>query len=356
MLSCRAGLYLEAIDYYDRALGIQMKMGCDDAQLATAKVLAGSVEYHLGLYSKALDLFEDALETLLEEVGEQETVAATLFHIHFIYAARCDYKTAMSNLQNALKIQLKLLGPDHPATLRTRREIGNVMIEERCGGVEKQFLDIIEWQKKIHGEYHPNIADTLHSLARSYAQSGNLQQAHRTFQEAYNMRLPFLGAEHPHQATTLLEIAKIQHKRGTKKSVQRAIRFVESALSIRQESLPEQHIDVALAKAIKGSCLVSSGLYSDAKKLLTDSLRIARAAVGETHPSVAWIHLQAGIMYDRQCHFDESKKSIETAIQIYRSFYPMTEDGGGDDHDEHPSIKDALYELERVERAELLCV
>jgi hypothetical protein len=57
-------------------------------------------------------------------------------------------------------------------------------------------------------------------------------------------------------------------------------------------------------------------------------------------------------MYNRQCHFEESKKSIEIAIQIYRSCYSKTKKDGHD----HPSTQEALEELEKVERAELLCV
>jgi tetratricopeptide (TPR) repeat protein len=61
-IGCRAGLYLEAIDYYDRELGIQMKLGCDDVQLAMARVLTGSVQYYsLGHFRKALKFFQDTI-------------------------------------------------------------------------------------------------------------------------------------------------------------------------------------------------------------------------------------------------------------------------------------------------------
>ena len=47
-----------------------MKLGCDDVQLAMARVLAGSVQYSLGHYQKSLMLFTNALETL-RGVGPQ---------------------------------------------------------------------------------------------------------------------------------------------------------------------------------------------------------------------------------------------------------------------------------------------
>ncbi|KAL3919714.1 MAG: hypothetical protein SGILL_003617 [Bacillariaceae sp.] len=347
MLSCRAGLYLEAIDYYDRALGIQMKLGCDDVQLAMAKVLAGSVQYSLGHFNKALDLFQDALDTLCEKVGvEQETVAATLFHMGVVRGAMCNYDEAMSNLQDALELQTKLLGLEHPATFRTRREIGNLyaIYEAELDAAFEEFDDVIEAQKQTHGEKHPNVAETLHSIGCAQAKKGDSQTALRTLEQCYNMRLEFLGTDHPQQATTLHEIAKIQLKRNRLK---KALHIVECALSIRVESLSEQHIDVALAMSTKASCLVARGSFAEASKLFTEALPIAIASVGEKHPSVASIHVQRGVMHLRMCDFEEASLSIQTALDIYTE---------ADLDDDHPGIKEANEELERVKRAEMLCV
>jgi len=346
MLSCRAGMYLEAIDYYDRALGIQMKLGCDDVQLAMARVLAGSVQYSLGHYTKALKLFEDALGTLRQVGLEQETVAATLFHIGAVHAALCNYDDAMSNLRDAFDIQSKLLGTEHPATFRTRREIGNLyaVYESEVDAAFDEYNDILEAQRRLHGEKHPYVAETLHSIGCAQASKGDLSGALRTLEDCYNMRIKFLGMDHPQQATTLHEIAKIQLKRGR---VKKAMHIVDAALNIRVESLSEQHIDVALAMATKASCLAARTNYVDANKLFMEALPIAKAAVGDMHPSVAWIQVQIGGMHLRKCDFDEASSSVKKAIAIYRQ---------SNLDDDHPGIKEANQELERIERSEMLCV
>jgi len=346
MLSCRAGMYLEAIDYYDRALGIQMKLGCDDVQLAMARVLAGSVQYSLGHFNKALKLFQDALGTLRQVGLEQETVAATLFHIGAVHASLCNYDDGMSNLRDAFDIQTKLLGTEHPATFRTRREIGNLyaVYESELDAAFDEYNDIIEAQRRLHGEKHPYVAETLHSIGCAQARKGDLSGALRTLEDCYNMRLNFLGMDHPQQATTLHEIAKIQLKRGRLK---KAIHIIDAALNIRVESLSEQHIDVALAMTTKASCLVARVNFADANKLFMEALPIAKAAVGDLHPSVAWIHVQIGVMHLRKCDFEEGSSSVKKAIAIYRQ---------SDLDDDHPGIKEAIEELERIERAEMLCV
>jgi tetratricopeptide (TPR) repeat protein len=346
MLSCRAGMYLEAIDYYDRALGIQMKLGCNDIQLAMARVLAGSVQYSLGHFNKSLKLFQDALDTLRRVGLEQETVAATLFHIGAVHAALCNYDKAMSNLRDAFEIQSKLLGIEHPATFRTRREIGNLyaIYESEVDAAFDEYNDIMEAQKRIHGDKHPYVAETLHSIGCAKARKGDFSGALLTLEDCYNMRLKFLGMDHPQQATTLHEIAKIQLKRGRLK---KAIHIIDAALNIRVESLSDQHIDVALAMTTKASCLVARLNFVDANKLFTEALPIAKAAVGDLHPSVAWIQVQIGVMHLRKCNFEKASNTVKEAIAIYQK---SNLDG------DHPGIQEATEELERIERAEMLCV
>ena len=346
MLSCRAGMYLEAIDYYDRALGIQMKLGCDDVQLAMARVLTGSVQYSLGHFNKALKLFQDALGTLREVGIEQETVAATLFYIGIVHAALCNYDAAMSNLCDAFDIQKKLLGTEHPATFRTRREIGNLysVYDAELDAAFVEYNDIIEAQKLVHGEKHPYVAETLHCIGCAQARKGDLPGALQSLEECYNMRLQFLGMDHPQQATTLHEIAKVQLKRGRLK---KAIHIIDAALNIRVESLSEHHIDVALAMTTKASCLVARGNFADANKLFIEALPIAKSAVGDLHPSVAWIQVQIGVMHLRKCDLEEAADTVNEAIAIYKHSN-LDED--------HPGIKEATVELEKIERAEMLCV
>jgi len=347
MLSCRAGLYLEAIDYYDRALEIQMKFGCDPVQLAMARVLAGSVQHSLGHYKKALKLFQDAIKTLRELVGpEQETVAATLFHMGVVRGSLCEYDDAMKHLQDALTMQKKLLGGEHPATLRTRREVANLfaVYPAELDSALNEYDEILSVQELIHGEKHPNVAETLHSIGCAQARKGDFSVALRTLEDCYNMRLEFLGMDHPLQATTLHEIAKIHLKRGRLK---KALHICDSALTIRVESLSEQHIDVAVTMVTKASCLVAKNNFADANRVFCEALSIADKAVGSMHPSVADIYVQMGTMHLRKCHFEEASNAMKKALDIYRA---------SNLDDDHPAIKEAKKELQRVERAEMLCV
>ena len=347
LLSCRAGLYLEAMEYYDQAQGIQNELGCDDMQVAMAKVLCASVQYFLGHFQKALKLLETGLQSMRAKAGmEQETVAATLFHIGVVHVALGNFSVGMSNLREAIKIQTKLLGSEHPATLRTRREIANLLVswESNIDLALEEYNTVIEIQRRIHGPKHPNIAETLHFIGCAEARKGNKELALTTLESCYNMRLGFLGSDHPLQATTLHKIAEIRLQKGR---VKKALHICDSALMIRKESLSENHVDVAGLLATKASCLVARANYADANKLFLEALAIIKESVGTNHPAFADLQVQMGAMHLRTCHFEEATTATSMALDVYRKA-GLNED--------HPAIKGALDELEKVERAEMLCV
>lgn len=183
------------------------------------------------------------------------------------------------------------------------------------------------------------------------------------------MRIEFLGADHPLQATTMFEIAQIHMKRDRFK---KAMHISHAVLEIRkvrdcqrnaplkqrynrethtllctQESLSEQHVDVAKALATKGSCLVAVGDHNEGKKCLDEALSMAEQAVGARHPIVADIYVQMGAMHLRKCHFDEARASTNKALEIFNNSN-LDED--------HPSFAEARRLMERVERDEMLCV
>jgi tetratricopeptide (TPR) repeat protein len=235
MLSSRAGFLSEAIDYYEKALTIQIEVGCDQVQIATSQVLIGSVHYQLGDWERALKMQHEALDVLMEELGtDHQTVAATLFQIGIIHASLCQFDLAMNMFSQAQTIQTLQLGHDHPATLRTRREIGNIFSVNvsECDSALEQFDEILEAQRRIHGDRHPNIAETLHSIGRAYSRRGDYSSALQILEECYYMRTEFLGHDAPSQATTLLEISMIHLKRNRLKKALRIVKVVLSILEV----------------------------------------------------------------------------------------------------------------------------
>ena len=105
----------------------------------------------------------------------------------------------------------------------------------------QHFFFALDIQKRVHGNRHPIIAETLHSIGCAYAKKLDYTRALRSLEECHYMRVEFMGWDHPLQATTLHEIAKIHLKLGRLK---KALHICDVVLGIRKDSLSERHIDV----------------------------------------------------------------------------------------------------------------
>jgi tetratricopeptide (TPR) repeat protein len=345
-LSCKSGVFLEAIDYYEQALDIQMQQGCNDVDVATAKVLIGTVEFHIGQYRKSLNLLEGALAVFEKEFGsEHEVVADTLHRIGIVKAALWHLDDAMDNLERALNLQLKLFGENDLEVLQTRLEICWIeMNQGETDNVAAHVKGIMQKQQSLVGKSHPIVADTLLLLGKAYLLADNSSKAVKAFQESFHMRERFLGRDHPLQAEAfhLIAIEGIRREK-----FQHSLGMCNSVLNIRRETLGERHLDVASTLSSIGRCYAGVGKFVEAFRSFDDALQIAQESVGENHPCVGDIYVGKGSLYLRKCQFRSAKESIDKGIEIYRTV---------EIHEYHDRMKAATKLLEKVVRDEMLCV
>ena len=346
-LSREAGLYLEALDYYDETSNIQSALGRNQVEIAKGRLLKGSVLYHLGQYKESLKLLQEAQATLQAKVGDDQQVliAQTFQWIGLAQIELCDYDSAKKALGKAAKIETKALGDVHPTTLKTRLAIATVLLyrAEMDASIE-QLTAILEIQGHVHGPKHPNLAETLYYIGRAYDMKGDIGSAMKFFEESFFMAEEFLGHDHPAQASTLHSIADLQKK---KRRFKKSFQLLTSVLTMRKEALGEGHISVAMTLCSIGACHAATGRFSESSKVLDDALAIAERAVGKTHPCVALIHVTMGHLLLRKCQFEQAKEMIEKGLMIYASSKVAKS---------HPDRLEAESMLERVERDEALCV
>jgi tetratricopeptide (TPR) repeat protein len=345
-LSTKAGIYWEAMSYYENALDMQKRQGCSDVDTSTANVLIGTVAGHLGHYTKALRHLNDALATLTLALGnDDELVADTLFRIGSIEAKLNDFNASRSHLNRALSIQEKRLGLNDPSTMRTQLEIGKISLG--LFQVEKAseiFEGLKSRQENLYGLKHPDIADTLHHLGATYRLKGELDKAQSLFEQAYQMRQPFLGNDHPLQASSLHEIALLILK---KDQVRKALSMCGSVLDVRRGALGERHLDVAVTISTLGRCQCVLGNFGASSKAFSEALPMAEEAVGANHAAVGDIYVDKAVLHLKQCEFNEAKGSVNKGLEIFKRAKVS---------EAHPRRVEALQLLEKIDRDEMLCV
>jgi len=91
----------------------------------------------------------------------------------------------------------KILGPDHPDTLRAMDQLGRVLTElGRFDEGEALMIATLEARKRVLGAEHPDTADSMDELGWVYVMHGLPAQAEPLHREAQRIKTEKLGPDH----------------------------------------------------------------------------------------------------------------------------------------------------------------
>ena len=108
-----------------------------------------------------------------------------------------------------------MLGDDHPETLRSIGNLGNLYWSQgRLSEAEPLFLECAEGQKRVHGDDHPETLSARNNLALLYQNLGRYEEAEPLYLEVLKARRRVLGDNHPITATTLYNLACFEAVQG----------------------------------------------------------------------------------------------------------------------------------------------
>jgi tetratricopeptide (TPR) repeat protein len=359
-ICCYGGYYDTAIQYYERALSIQLQLGCNSIEVATARYYTGTVQYQLGQYQSSLLSLQEALTYYRDEVFDaddrdqrEKYIASTLYNIGIVHVALCDYDVAMHTLQEAYDIQYEKLGIDHPYALRTRREIGNLytLYIDDVPVALNHFQTILTIQKRIYQhleQRHPNIAETYHSIGVAYIRQKDYATALRTLEDCYYMQYDFFNNDHPIQAKVLYDIATVHLLRH---NYQKVLQICNVIFHIQRNKLREPHVDIVRTYTMIGASYIGIGNLDTAFQYINDAYSMSiQCFNGKEYHHVCFgeIYTQYSLYYLLKCQFDTSRTYIQKVLHIYQQYLHMDSNYDGINH--------AQQILHRIEHDEMLCV
>ena len=157
----------------------------------------------------------------------------------------------------------------------------------------------------------------------------------------------FLKWDHPLQASTLYDIAKVHMLRGGR--YQKVIDICDVIIQIRKDKLCEEHIDIARTLCMKGSCYVTLGENDQGMMYLSNAISMAIQCMGnENHPIIAEIYTEISIYHLQKCEFDDARTYSQKALNIYCWSTNLDDDYYG--------IQYTKQVIQRIDHDELLCV
>lgn len=120
----------EAIPVFERAIeGRKQTEGENSLNYAMCKAMAAGAYRDCGQYDKADLYLKDAYLKVALEYGEDSVSASVILNSHgMLYKKQGKFERGRDNYEKSLSIREKYFGQDHPETMATRHNLGELYV------------------------------------------------------------------------------------------------------------------------------------------------------------------------------------------------------------------------------------
>ncbi|MBF0551927.1 MAG: tetratricopeptide repeat protein, partial [Deltaproteobacteria bacterium] len=155
--------------------------------------------YDLGDARKAVTYLEQALEIDLKVFGESHpNVAIKYGGLGMTWEALGDARKAVGYYEQGLEIDLKVFGDGHPAVAIDYNNLGSAWLT--LGEAKKTveyFHQALDIDRQVFGDKHPSVARDYNNLGSAWKALGDAKKAVEYYQRALDIKLKVLGDSHP---------------------------------------------------------------------------------------------------------------------------------------------------------------
>ena len=216
---------------------------------------------------------------------EPEQLGVLLNETALFYWAQAAYPQALMYREQALAINERTLGPDHPDVAAA---LGKLAEFYRMLGRLPEALPLVARAVTITeralGPDHLDVATALGALAGTNRELGRVAEALPSARRALTITERVLGPDHPYLARALANLALTFKALGRTAD---ALPLEERALAIAEHALGGDRPEVALRLGNLASTYLGLGRAAEALPLEERALAITEDALGADHPDVA---------------------------------------------------------------------
>lgn len=330
--------YEKVIENRQMALLIQLQVLGEKHPDVLVSYQAISIAYAwLKNYEKEIEYRQKVLQVNLQVLGEKHPdIVETYRRISIAYGWLKNYEKEIEYRQKVLQINLQILGENHPDVANSYNNLGwaynNFKDHDKAlENFQKELL--INLLDPVINQ--TSISQCFNSIGYTYYYQGDYQNSFENFQKELQIRL-----QNPDKPDGKMDLAYCYLWIGSILNLfekyELAFEYHQKSLSIKLQSLKENHSAIAIDYNWIGSDYECLGDYIKALEYYTKALEIDTSV--ENSPEVAMDYNNIGNVYQLNGEFTKALEYIEKAINIRVKILP----------ENHPRIAFSYLSLANV--------
>ncbi|KAI9824171.1 MAG: hypothetical protein M1826_007429 [Phylliscum demangeonii] len=243
-----------------------------------------------------------------------------------VFSENAEREKAEEIEKQVLETHERVLGPEHPETLRSMSILALTYAEQgRWDDAKKLQVQNLEIHKRVLGPEHPDTLASMHNLAWGYCKQGRWDEAAKLQVQNLEMRMTVLGPEHPDTLSGMGNLAFTYGKQGR---WDEAEKLQVQDLEIRKRVLGPEHPDTLTGMSNLASTYEDQGRWDEAEKLRIQNLEISKRVLGPEHPDTLIRMSILAWSYRPQGRWDEAEnlqvQNLEIGKRVLGPEHPDT--------------------------------
>lgn len=308
------GSSITAREILDKASkDINASLTNDPELQAQMMYVMGKVYKNLGLYSQAQALLEHAVDTNRRVLGaEHPDTLRSMSELSWTIQREGRSNDAEKFFRETLEGQRRVLGPENSDTLRTMGGLAWVLQEEgRYTEAESLQRQMLETQRRLAGPEGHGTLSSMTNLASTLTREGQYTEAEKLVREVIDIKQRVDGPDHPNTLMAMSNLVAILGYEGLYAESEKVVR---QTLDIQRRVLGPEHPDTLMAMNNLAVTLGYEGRYVEAEKLMKQTLDIQRRILGPHHPLTVRSIYDLGGLAARQGKRDEALSLLREAV------------------------------------------
>jgi tetratricopeptide (TPR) repeat protein/predicted Ser/Thr protein kinase len=281
----------------------------------------GSTDNDLGLYPEAAKQLEAALDLRRRVLGpEHPDTLLSMHQLAMVYVNEGKFPQAEALLSETVQIRRAVSGPEHIDTIRAMNNLAVVYDGEgKYAQAEALFSQVMETVRRMLGPDDRKTLISMNNLAIVYAEEGKYAQAEAQDSQALEAQRRVLGPEHPNTLNSMNGLANIYAEEG---KYQQAEALFSQLMENSRRAMGPEHPDTLGRLVDLASLYQREGKYDLAGKYAAQALAGLQHALGAQDPATMISEAALALAYVSQGKFAEAEPVAREALETEKKVQP----------------------------------